>query len=282
MKNLFYLFAMILVSVSACSKNSFAEHPREIVDSPLEIESKILATVQNAAFQNGDAFEQSIIFTRAEFDSICALENASLNLWSDEVLRSVMPIESPCNLSFNERYRILKDAAGSNRSLSEGSTVETYMLRSSGPARFDATADVVAQVIAASGTTVGVNSSLNLWRPTFPSDAGTVTSFDITRALSGVNQASWLDTSVEYDPESVQFEFQVSGGNWLIAADIIVTNHAGQTTVISYGFDSPNGPLIWNPTLNSPADDDLIQGPLPNGIVSISANGLTPPIPSEL
>jgi hypothetical protein len=281
MKNLLYLFAMVLVSVSACSKNSMSENSRPLTASPFDVEEKILSDVQKASVQNGDAFEQSIIFTRAEFDSICELEDATLNLWSDELLLSVMPVESPCTLSYKERYRLLKDAAGGSRFIGEGNTVETFMLRSSGPARFDATPDVVAQVIAASGTTVGVHSSLNFWRPTFPSDAGTVTAFDITRAMSGVSQSSWLDTSIEYDPESVEFDFQVSGGNWLISADIIVTDNAGQSTIVSYGFNSPNGPLIWNPTLNSPADDDLIQGPLPNGIVSISANGLIPPIPAE-
>lgn len=119
-----------------------------------------------------------------------------------------------------------------------------------------------------------------MYRPT--GDTGAVTYHDVARAFLANIQGGNFDTAIEYDPSSVVFEFQVSGGNWLIGADITYTNpQTLETEVIHYGSDSPYGPLVWNPTLNSPVDDDVIEGPLPNGVYSISANGLVPPAPID-
>lgn len=225
----------------------------------------------------GDADQdQSIVFTESDFKKICAVENNEINVWSDADIRYVLGNTS---LSFDEKLKFLREKIpASLRNANEGQTVETVMIRNGKSPLYDSNIDIVAQTLAASGTTVGVHSSLNFWRPSFPSDQGTVTTFDITRSMIAANQSSFLDTAAEYDPTSVEWEFEVSGGNWLIGATIVVYNSAGIPTNYQYGMDSPLGPLVWNPTLGS-ENDDVIQGPLPNGIVSISANGLTPPVP---
>jgi hypothetical protein len=136
----------------------------------------------------------------------------------------------------------------------------------------------LAQVLAASGTTVGIKSSLNVFRPI--NDNGTITFTDIY--ASQIRQPLVVaDQIVEYLPESVVFEYEVSGGNWLIAVDIVRNVGGVISDTTHYCFDCPNGSLIWNPTLSSPADDDVIEGPMPYGVVQISANGLVPPAPIE-
>lgn len=272
----FFFFLLSLFLLASCQKE--AQHENANFEPEIFV-SKYQAMNHDASVKFADPMDGNLIFTESEFRMICDTEDHYLNVFTDDELRSILPVGAENKMPYDAKLRFLREKLSPSGRITEGETVETYSIRQSGPARWDATNDIVAQVMAASGTIVGVNSSLNMWRPI--NDNGQVTAFDITRAISGVNQAHALDTAVEYDPESVVFEFQVSGGNWLISADIISTDFAGQSTIIHYGMDSPNGPLIWNPTLASPADDDLIQGPLPGGILSIAANGLTPPAPID-
>jgi hypothetical protein len=212
---------------------------------------------------------------------ICRIEDQKMNIWSDEDLRKCLPVGGKNNFDYQSKLLFLLEKIPSEQRTTEGQTVETIILRSGKAPLFDSSPQIVAQTIAASGTIVGIHSSLNFWRPTFPADNGAVTAFDVTRALIAYNNTSFLDNAVEYDPTSVEWLFEVSGGNWLIGATITAYSAGGTPTVYQYGLDSPLGPLVWNPTLNSPADDDLIQGPLPGGVVAIAANGLTPPLPTE-
>jgi len=275
MKNLFLLLIGTFL-LASCTKEAPVKTPSFDAEKFVHDHQQ---KVDQAAKQFADAGDGNLIFTEADFTEICRLENEVLNVFTDEELRACMPVGKRNLLAYDYKLWYLREKLNGQGRISEGGTVETFAIRQNGPAVTDANADVLAQVIAASGTTVGINSSLNLWRPI--NDPGTVTNFDVTRALLSIQQSTSFDTFVEYVPESVVFEFQVSGGNWLIAADIITTNPAGISNTIHYGNDSPNGPLIWNPTLNSPGDDDLIQGPLPSGVLSIAANGLTPPAPLD-
>ncbi len=280
MKNIFVLLlGVFAVSAIACTKEKVNDPPSYSILSPQEKADQILLRIDSASRAFGDGIEQNAILTEEQFLEICAVEDMFLDIWTDSDLRYVLPVGTANILPYEVKLRYLQESIPDNLRITanEGSTVETFLVRSNGPARFDATPDIVAQVLAASGTTVGRFSSLNLWRPTVPFDTGTVTAFDITRAMAGVNQSGSFDFAAEYIPESVVWLYAFSGGNWTIEADIIVYNGAMIADTIHYGMDSPFGELIWNPTLDSPAQDDVIQGPLPGGILSISANGLTPP-----
>lgn len=273
MKKVFAFFSMLLslFFLASCEKDQPVKNDWNSFVS--EYQNKVEAT----ANQFADGPEGSLIFSESEFQAICRAEDSLLNIWSDEDLRYCMPVGHPNHLSYAEKLSYLRSKIA-GRTV-EDQTIETYFIRWNKPPFFDATPDIVAQVIAASGTTVGVNSSLNYWKPI--NDTGNIVYNDILRAMAGVNQTTSMDTYLEYVPESVVFETQVSGGNWLIAVDIVVTDFAGQTSTVHYGMDSPNGPLIWNSTLSSPADDDRIEGPLPGGYIQMIANGLTPPAPLD-
>lgn len=275
MKKILNLLLLISsVFIFSCTKQ---DEPILHALSPDEHYQKINQLVADAMLQGDADADQSLLFTETDFLKICAVEDNEINIWSDADIRHVLGNHS---LSFDEKLQFLREKIpASLRNANEGQTVETVMLRTGKAPLYDSNIDIVAQTLAASGTTVGVHSSLNFWRPTFPFDAGTVTTFDITRSMIAANQSNFLDNAAEYDPTSVEWAFEVSGGNWLIGATIVVYNSAGIPTTYQYGMDSPLGPLVWNPTLAS-ENDDVIQGPLPNGIVSISANGLTPPPPS--
>lgn len=274
---------VLMVAFDSCTKAEEKELAKNEIAilSPQEKADLILNNVSQAslAFADGDR-EDSMILTEAQFTEICAMEDAHVNIWRDEDLRTVLPVGTRNNIPFEDKLLFLRQfIPASIRRVEDGGTTETYQVRN-GNAWFDTNPDIIAQVIAASGTIVGTKSSLNLFRPA--GDTGAVTYHDVARAMLGNIQNGIFDIALEYDPTSVVFEFQVSGGNWLIAADIIYTNpQTGQTETLQYGSSSPNGPLIWNPTLNSPVQDDVIEGPLPSGVLSLSANGLVPPAPID-
>ncbi|CAB4139108.1 hypothetical protein UFOVP350_42 [uncultured Caudovirales phage] len=267
-KFLFAIAALWMISVTAmaCTKEEHAENnPEQVYQEMLE---KYSATVPD------EGVEESLTITHAQLDELAMAQT----FWPREVLEMVLPVEGNRSrpATYQERLEVLRSYLP-ERSEDAG-TVETWIRRQNAPALRDATADVVAQVFAAMGTTVGTRSSLNIWRPV--NDAGTVTFHDGAFALSALNQSGNFDSYAEYLPESVVFEFEVSGGNWLIGATVIRNNATGlQPDTVVFGFNSPNGPLIWNPTLSSPSDDDWIEGPIHPGygITAIAANGLVPP-----
>lgn len=271
MKIKIFLSALMLIAITliSCGKSEVQKPDFDANQFVEQVQKNVIAS------HTGDAlYDQNFDLTTAELEEILTLENQHLNIWSDEELKNAL------NTSKNshERYRLLAEKIPLHLRNNEGSTFETVVIRSGKSPLYDSSPDIVAQTIANFGNTVGVHSSLNFWRPTFPNDNGSVTAFDVTRSILAANQSSFLDNAVEYDPTSVEWGFEVSGGNWLIGATIVAYNAAGVPTFYEYGLNSPLGPLVWNPTLDSD-NDDVIQGPLPNGIVSISANGLTPPVP---
>jgi hypothetical protein len=262
---LWMLFAVSVIAV-ACTKVEEQSPPEQVYQEMIQ---------KYSGHVPDEGVEEAMTLTAAQFDE---LANAQ-TLWPREVLAMVLPVEGNRNrpVTYQERLQILRSHLPDTRT-EDASTVETWIRRQNAPAMFDATSDVVAQVFAAMGTTVGQKSSLNLWKPV--NDTGAVTFHDGARAVSALNQTGNFDFYAEYLPESVVFEFEVSGGNWLIGATVIRNNATGlMPDTVQFGFNSPNGPLIWNPTLSSPADDDWIEGPIhpQYGITAISANGLVPP-----
>jgi hypothetical protein len=274
MKNLFYMLIFIGTFFFSCQKQ---DPPVVHAATPDEHYQKIDQLVTGVQMFGDADQDQPLIFTESDYRLICRTEDNHLNIWSDEDIRMVL---GNSQMTYADKLRFLREKIPASQRSVEGETLETVALRNGRAPIFDSNPDIVAQTLAASGSIVGVQSSLNFWRPSFPSDNGAVTTFDITRSMIASSQQSFLDNAVEYDPNSVVWDFEVSGGNWLIGATIVVYNSAGIPTEYVYGMNSPLGPLVWNPTLDSPASDDVIQGPLPNGVVSISANGLTPPPPS--
>ena len=273
---------MLTLSIifKSCAKDVPAPSSVKI-DHESFLQKTELATLESQQMYGDAPVDESLVFTEDEFLEICRLEDQYLNIWSNDDLKKCLPVGSKNTMDYHSKLLFLLEKIPSAQRTSEGETVETIILRSGKAPLFDSSPEIVAQTIAASGTIVGIHSSLNFWRPTFPADNGAVTSFDVTRSIIANASTSFLDTAVEYDPTSVEWAFEVSGGNWLIGATIVEYSPAGVPTYYQYGFDSPLGPLVWNPTLGSPASDDLIQGPLPGGVVAIAANGLTPPLPIE-
>ena len=249
------------IFIAGCSKDYAKE-----IKNPFAEERRILELVEANADLNVPLHDEPTTFTDEQILEIYRNQN----IWTLEEIQSVI---GDRNSSFEEKYAFLSQKIERN---TLEATIETFCKRQTGYIQ-DSNPNHLAQMIAASGMFVGTKSSLNIFRPI--NDNGTVTFFDIfiaTRRQAVQPQ----DNIVEYLPESVVFEFQVSGGNWLIAADIVKTI-GGISDTIHYCFDCPNGSLIWNPTLDSPADDDVIEGALPLNIVSISSNGLVPPQPID-
>lgn len=277
MKYLFLLMFSFCMLLFSCSKQEVVT--TDTGNTLLETSERM---IQESASEYGDGpMDQSTIFSMADAMIICRIEDSTTNIWSDEDVLRVLPIDGPSDMTYLEKLAFLRSKKPSDRnSSSEGLTRECVNLRWNKPPRYDSSPDIVAQTLAASGTFVGQMSSLNFWRPTFPFDAGTVTAFDVTRSMIASQQVLLADTEIEYDPNSIIWEYQVSGQNWIIGVDITTYDSAGQPTIHHFCEACPLGSLIWNPTLDSPADDDLIQGPMPLGYVAISANGLTPPSPS--
>jgi len=259
------MLPVIFFSVSACHKQT----QESIIDKdPFEVEKQITELVDNTFDPSVPLFDEPTTFTEEQIRIIYDNQN----IWTLEELKDVI---NDSRSSFDVKYNKLKAKLPVDRVENE-QTLETFCKRQTGYIQ-DSNPNHLAQVIAASGQVVGVNSSLNIFRPI--NDNGTVTFFDIY--ISQIRQAQTIaDQVIEYIPESMVFEYQVSGGNWLIGVDI-VHNVGIISDTIHYCFNCPNGSLIWNPTLNSPVDDDVIQGGMPNGVVSISANGLTPPPPID-
>jgi hypothetical protein len=256
-----FLSLLVIFSLGSCSKEEAVSGK-----TPFSEEARIKAIVDAVVDVDAPLHDEPLTFSNDQIRTI--YENQSI--WTLEEIESVIRDRSA---SFQEKYARL--AQKIDRTSSE-TTIESFQKRSTGFIQ-DSNPDHLAQVLAAAGTTVGQRSSLNIFRPI--NDNGTVTFTDIFVAER--RQAVQVqDNLVEYLPESVVFEFQVSGGNWLISADI-VRNVGSISDTISYCFTCPSGPLIWNPTLDSPANDDVIEGPLPNNIVSISSNGLVPPVPLD-
>jgi hypothetical protein len=237
--------------------------------NPFDVEKKIQQLVESTVDQNVPLHDESTNFTEDQIRII----TDNQDIWTYEEIKNVIQDK---NATYEEKYRILSSKIPLNRIENE-STLETFCKRSRGYI-IDSNPNHLAQVIAASGTVVGIKSSLNVFRPI--NDNGTVTFTDVTFAQSRQAIVN-ADQIVEYLPESVVFEFEVSGGNWLIAADIVHNISSNVSDTIHYCFDCPLGSLIWNPTLSSPAEDDVIEGPLPIGVVQISANGLVPPVPIQ-
>lgn len=247
--------------VASCSK------PTEVTakNDYFQMEDKINALVDNCDDLSMPMQDEATVFT---IEQIREVANAQ-EYWTYEEVEYAMTSTD----SWQCKYDFLKSKLPSDNRDEDPGAVETFCKRQYGYI-VDSSPDILAQVLAASGMTVGVKSSLNLFRPI--NDTGVVSISDISFATSRI-VPSLADTFVELDTSSVVFEFEVSGQNWLIAADIIYRPAVGVEQIIHYGNDSPNGPLIFNPTLASPAQDYVIEGPLPMNIGSISANGLNPP-----
>jgi hypothetical protein len=264
MKTKFSLFSIILIITLlfvGCTKNI-----ERNIRTPFSEEKRINDLVNASNDPNVPLNDEATSFTDEQIVEIYRNQN----IWTLEEIESVIRDR---NSSFEQKYVLLSQKIERNNL---ESTIESFSKRQTGYIQ-DSNPNHLAQMIAAAGSIVGVKSSLNIFRPI--NDNGTVTFFDIYIAERR-QVAQPQDKLVEYLPESVVFEYQVSGGNWLIAADI-VTNFGVIPDTIHYCFDCPNGSLIWNPTLNSPADDDVIEGALPFNIVSISSNGLVPPTPLD-
>lgn len=276
MKHLFLLLFSLSIMLFSCSKQE-----RSTLDKSNSLLVLSEHMIQESSTNFGDGpIDQPTVFSMDDAMMICSVEDRTTNIWSDEDILKILPIDRPSDMTYEEKLNFLRSKIPVDRSVNEGATRECVNLRWNKPPRHDASLDIVAQTLAASGTFVGQMSSLNFWRPTFPFDAGTVTPFDITRSMIASQQVLLADTEIEYDPNSIIWEYQVSGQNWIIGVDITTYDSAGQPTIHHFCEACPLGSLIWNPTLDSPAEDDLIQGPMPLGYVAISANGLTPPSPS--
>lgn len=259
------LTCAFIISATSCTKEMVSEKK-----NPFDVEKQIQQLVDQAVDPTVAVNDESTEFTEEQIRLIC--ENQ--DIWSYDEIKSVIQDKTS---SYQDKYSRLASKIPYDRAEDEA-TLETFCKRSTGYI-VDSNPNHLAQVLAAAGTVVGTKSSLNVFRPI--NDNGTITFTDIY--VSQIRQpVVFADQLVEYLPESVVFEYEVSGGNWLIAVDI-VRNINGGTIVDTthYCFDCPNGSLIWNPTLSSPANDDVIEGPMPFGVVQISANGLTPPPPIE-
>ena len=266
MKNIIYtlIIPMAIWCLTSCSKESVTEQK-----NPFAVEKQIQQLVESSIDTTVPIEDESTEFTEDQIRIIA--ENQ--NIWTYDEIKNVIQDK---NSTYEQKYSVLSSKIPAIR-VEDEATLETYCRRSRGFVA-DSNPNHLAQVIAASGMVVGTKSSLNVFRPI--NDNGTITFSDIH--LSELRQAvTTADQAVEYLPQSVVFEYEVSGGNWLIAVDIVRNVGGIISDTTHYCFDCPNGSLIWNPTLTSPADDDVIEGPMPLGIVQISANGLVPPIPVE-
>lgn len=263
MKNLILIFlACTTMLVAGCSK------PTELTakNEHFQWEEKINALVDNCDDLSMPMQDEAATFT---LEQIRTIADEVADYWTyDEVHYAITSKDS-----WQCKYDFLSSKLPNNNRDEDPGALETFCKRPSGYF-VDSSPQLLAQVLAASGMTVGTKSSLNLFRPI--NDTGVVSAMDISFATSRITP-SLADTFIELDTSSVVFEFAVSGQNWLIAADIIYRPAPGIEEVIHYGFDSPNGPLIFNPSLASPAPDYVIEGPMPMGVGSISANGINPP-----
>ena len=263
MKNFIKLFSLIVLTVFAsCQK----ETALSTTSNPFETEQRIQSMVDAAVDPSMPVLDEPLIITDEQIRVIA--ENQSF--WTYDELKQVI---NDNRSSFQDKYAFLKSKLPNDRAENE-ETLETFCKRSYGYFT-DSNPNHLAQVLAASGTIVGTRSSLNVFRPI--NDNGAVTYTDIY--VSTIRQAvTSADQIIEYLPSTIVWEYEVSGGNWLIGVDIVT--HVGVITdTIHYCGDCPNGQLIWNPTLSSPVDDDVIEGALPFNVYQISANGLTPPPP---
>ena len=266
MKKILYilLIPMLVLGFTSCTKEAILEKK-----NPFEIEKQIQQLVESTIDPSVPIVDESTEFTEEQIRIIT--ENQ--DIWTYDEIKNVIQDK---NSSYEQKYSRLASKIPFDR-VEDEATLETFCKRSVGYIA-DSNPNHLAQVLAASGTVVGTKSSLNVFRPI--NDNGTVTFTDIY--VSQIRQPIVnADQLVEYLPESVVFEYEVSGGNWLIAVDIVRNIGGVISDTTHYCFDCPNGSLIWNPTLSSPANDDVIEGPMPFGVVQISANGLVPPPPVE-
>jgi hypothetical protein len=261
-KILFALLSSFLI-ISSCNKEVVTEK------NPLDVEKEIQRLVDSSIDPSVPVNDESLEFTEEQIRTI--YENQ--NIWTHDEIKSVIQDK---NSTYEQKYSRLASKIPFDR-VEDEATLETFCKRSVGYIT-DSNPNHLAQVLAASGTFVGTKSSLNLFRPI--NDNGTVTFTDVYVAQLRQPIVAG-DQIVEYLPESVVFEYEVSGGNWLIAVDIVRNIGGVISDTTHYCFDCPNGSLIWNPTLSSPANDDVIEGAMPFGVVQISANGLVPPPPIE-
>lgn len=266
MKKILYILIapIFMLGITSCQKETLVNSK-----NPFDVEKSIQQLVESTIDCTVPINDESTEFTDEQIRLIA--ENQ--NIWTYDEIKSVIRDK---NASYEKKYSQLVSKIPANR-VEDESTLETFCKRSVGYIA-DSNPNHLAQVIAASGMVVGTKSSLNIFRPI--NDNGTVSFMDIYVAQSRQPLVS-ADQSIEYLPESVVFEYEVSGGNWLIAVDIVRNVGGIFADTTHYCFDCPNESLIWNPTLTSPADDDVIEGPMPLGVVQISANGLVPPIPVE-
>ena len=153
MRKLFVLLSCLFL-LASCQKESIRENA---TFEPELFVSKYQSLTDDAAAKFADPMDGSLIFTEFEFKMICDTEDHYLNVFSDDELRSMLPVGKASTIGYDEKLRFCREKISPFGRIDEGSTVETYSIRQNGPARWDASADVVAQVMSASGSIVGIN-----------------------------------------------------------------------------------------------------------------------------
>jgi hypothetical protein len=256
MKNLI-LFLFCCVTFMSCKKEATKPDVFAVEQSILQKAKDLDEAVPDSVIA---LYDEPVFLTDDQIRELAM----SQPYWREDFLKTVLSGDR----SYMERYGMLKSAM--NRSSSEPK-LETFVKRTNGYI-VDSSPDHLAQVVAALGSTVGQQSSLNVFRPI--NDNGVVT---FTDAMFASSRSTFQTADNLIEVDTIGFEFPVSGGNWLVSARI--TYRVGtifQTE--EYCFDCPNGSLVWNPTLGSGigVEDDVIVGPMPFNTVSISSNGQVP------
>jgi hypothetical protein len=285
----------LMLSLMSCSKLSSSS-------PPVEDTGQFVKKYESAYLESISARPESLALciSESEFTEIVKHHQENCGLWSEHHLRAILPINrSNSNDPESWRHRVdyLLLMASDQRNDPDHSTIETVITRTSGYQVNDANLEALAMVYASLGQFVGDNVSYDYNR--YQGSKGYIGITDIFNANTAYRNASINDALAEVLPESISYEFQISGQEqtWLIAVDIVMgssmewtywnseTNStetmsidAGDT--LHFGSGTALGPLVINATMsNEPGElpgsftDAIIYGPLPGNITSISILG---------
>jgi len=189
------------------------------------------------------------------------------SLWDRETIEYVLT----CDGTPEEKYRMLEQ--GASRNISEETGLETIARKNTGSvnvnggqAYWDCSPSLLAQTISQVGTGVDPRAVNNYYNA--GTSVNTITMSDVLRAANGVNNTAFNSIIEVVD---IVFENEVSGGNWLVGAVIVVD---GIEYVYS-DFTGTNGSLIYDPQDGGA----YLIGPMPLSITSVDITGQwTPPV----
>ncbi len=263
---MFFLILALGFSLSSCQRN----------DADVLPASPVSAYLPDSPEQD-EPYRSHL--TLDQIDAL-ALDCAASGIpFSRELLLENMPVEGrSLKKTQPERYRAFMEAFGQSRTTEEQGAIESYTTRTGKTAVRDASADLVAMTYSTFGECYGQNVSWDFNRT--GSSNGCILNLDLW-LCNAAYSSSFGDDLVEFEPDCIQWGFEVSGGNWLIGLECPIFING-----VPFG-PYEIGQLIYQPTANNETFNECGQitsfvdgnvvGPIGGGITSISVFGVVPP-----